>query len=261
MQTYLETKAQYVVDTLYKMCCEKRVGHISSACSCVDILVALYYGDVLQFDPNVPKTPNRDRFILSKGNAGVALYAILADLGFVDKGELDKFCTEDGILGGHPSAFIPGIEIGTGSLGYGLGIGSGMALSARLRREHWMTYVVMSDGECYEGSTWEAAIFAAHNKLNNLVAIIDRNYQGATDFTENAIGLEPLVEKWVAFGWDVQVVNGHDKTQLLNVLGWPRSRFNNKPKMIIAETVKGFRVDYMCFDPSWHARCPSNEQR
>lgn len=256
MERYLDAKAKFIVDTLYAMCCKAKIGHISSACSCVDILVALYYGETLRFNPAESEDPNRDRFILSKGHAGVALYPILADLGFIDFEELEKFCTANGILGGHPSAHIPGVEVGTGSLGYGLGIGSGMAMAAKLRREHWMTFVLMSDGECYEGSVWEAAMFASHNRLSNLVGIIDRNFQGATDFTENAIALEPLADKWLAFGWDVQIVNGHNVIALIEVLNATRNRYSNRPKMIIAHTIKGFRVDFMCYDPAWHARCP-----
>jgi transketolase len=248
-------KSKEIRDILYKMCCKVGCGHISSANSCVDILVALYYG-VLNWELGNPDWPDRDRFILSKGHAGVALYPILADLQYFPKGELDKFCAIEGILGGHPGSNIPGVEVSSGSLGHGLSIGCGMALAAKMDRKLWMTFVLMGDGECQEGSIWEAAMFASHHRLNNLVGIIDRNYMGATDFTENSLTLEPLYDKWKAFGWDATVVDGHNVEGLIEILQKTRGRHTNKPKMIIAETIKGYGIDFMEYDPSWHARCP-----
>jgi transketolase len=252
----MERKSDILRKTIFNLCCKAKVGHISSAVSCVDILIALYYGPVFNYQIGNPKWEDRDRFILSKGHAGVALYPILADLEYFPREELDKMCTPGSLLGGHPGKNIPGIEIGSGSLGYGLGVGCGMATAAKLQRKLWMTYVLMGDGECYEGAVWEAAMFASHNRLNNLVGIIDRNYQSATDFTENIIALEPLSNKWEAFGWDVQVVNGHNIEELIDTFIKTKSRNNDKPKMVIANTIKGYGIEYMEYNPTWHARLP-----
>ena len=254
----LENKAQWVRCQILEMIASARKGHIGGAFSSTDILVALYYGGILNYDSKNPKWGQRDRFLMSKGHSAIAQYAILADLGFFPKKELELFCKQ-GILGGHPDSKIPGIEADTGSLGHGLGIASGMALAAKLDNKKYKTIVVLGDGECYEGSVWEAANFAAHHELNNLVAIVDRNMQGVTDFTEDSNRLEPFSQKWKAFGWDVKEINGHSFEEILDALKDIRENKSKKPLAIIAKTTKGKGVSYMECNIPWHHSVPSGE--
>lgn len=256
----LKEKAKWVRRQVLEMIVSAGKGHIGGAFSCADILVALYYGNILNFDPKNPDWDGRDRFILSKGHSCVALYAILADLGFFPISELKSFAKEDSILEGHPHRGIPGIEADTGSLGHGLGIGAGLALSAKMDKKDWLTVVLLSDGECHEGSTWEAAMFASHHNLNNLVAIVDRNWQCSTDFTEDCIQLESLAEKWRAFGWDVWDVNGHSIRQLIDAFEDFRLRDSTKPLLIIANTVKGKGVSFMEGKVEWHHGVPKGNE-
>ena len=214
----LETKARQIRRTVLDVALRGGKGHIPPAYSWAEIAVTLFYGGILEFDASNPKWPERSKFILSKGHACLTLYAILADLGFFDNSELDHFAGEGAMLAGHPDIEIPGVEVCSGSLGHGLGVASGFALANRLNNFSQQTFVVLGDGECHEGSVWEAAMFAGQNKLGSLVAIIDRNKLGATDFTENYGSLEPLDKRFEAFGWEVVHVNGHDINQLLGVL-------------------------------------------
>jgi len=188
----LKKKANEIRNLILDMCVKGGTGHVTSSFSCTEILTALYYGGILRFDPKNPKWDQRDRFIMSKGQASVILYPILADLGFFPKKWLDTFCKENGKVGVHLQNDVPGVEITAGSLGMGFGIAVGMAMAAKMDREHWFTFALLGDGEEYEGSIWEAAMFASHHHLNNLIAIVDRNGQCATDFTENCVGIEPL---------------------------------------------------------------------
>ena len=256
----LEEKATYIRKLILEMCCRAGTGHITSSFSCTEILVALYYGGVLRFNPKEPKWPERDRFILSKGQASVVLYPVLADAGFFPKDDLKTFCLADGKFGVHLQHDVAGVEITSGSLGQGFGIATGMALAAKMNKELHMTYALLGDGECYEGSIWEAAMFASHNRLNNLVAIIDRNFLCATNFIENMVSLEPLEDKWTAFGWNVVNIDGHDFGQILSALKDVRSRKSNKPLAIIAETVKGKGVDFISYKPLWHAVTPKGDE-
>ncbi|MFA6091895.1 MAG: transketolase [Elusimicrobiota bacterium] len=257
----LEKKAQHIRELLLKMCCRAGTGHVTSAFSCTEIMVALYYGGLLRFDPKNPEWAGRDRFILSKGQASVLLYPILADLGFYPVKELDKFNSADGMFGVHLQHDVPGVEITSGSLGHGIGLATGLALAFKMDREWPMVYALLGDAECYEGSVWEAAMFASHHRLSNLVAIIDRNHMGATNFTEHMVELEPLADKWRAFGWDVVSVNGHSFEQLLGALDGLRSRKVAKPRLVIADTVKGKGIPFMCYDPLWHACVPKGEKQ
>ena len=251
-------KSRQISCDILEMCINAKTGHLTSSLSCTDILVALYYG-VIRHNPKNPKCDERDRFILSKGQASPALYTILADCGYYNKKELDKFAQKDGIFGVHLQKNVPGVEITTGSLGHGLNVGSGMALALKKDRKLNLVFVLLGDGECHEGSVWESAMFASSQHLNNLVAIIDRNFLCATDFTENCVALEDLKDKWTSFGWDVERVNGHDMQALIDVLSSVRSRTTNKPKMIIADTVKGFGIPYICDRPLWHSRAPKGD--
>lgn len=232
-------------------------GHIGGAYSCIDILVALYYGGVLRFDSANPSWPLRDRFILSKGHSGAALFAVLADLGFFDSAELNRYCCNGGILGGHPDRKVPGIEADTGSLGHGLGIGAGMALASKMDGAVGQVFVLVGDGECNEGSVWEALVFAARHKLSNLTLIIDRNRQCVLDFTEECAPLDPLAERLAAFGWDVAEVDGHSFQDLLAVF---EQKPSMRPRAIVANTIKGKGVSYMEKVLKWHHSVPNVEE-
>lgn len=256
----LEEKAQTLRRQVLDMCVHAGTGHVTSSFSCAEILTALYYGGIMQYDPANPEWDERDRFVLSKGQASPILYAILADTGFFPNANLDRFAGRDGPFGVHLQRDVPGVEVTTGSLGHGLGIGIGMALSARMERKSYTTFVLLGDGECYEGSIWESAMFASHHKLNNLVAIIDRNWLCVTDFTENLVGLNPMDEKWRAFGWEAATIDGHSFEGIFTALEAHRSRRLNKPLVIIANTVKGKGIPFMENIPLWHAMVPKGRE-
>ncbi len=256
----LKKKSYHIRKTVLEMCVKAGTGHVTSSLSGIDILVALYYGNILKFDPANPEWKKRDRFILSKGQASPALYAILADLGYFDRKELDKFAQKDGKFGVHLQKDVPGVEITSGSLGQGFGIAAGIALGAKMNKELYLVFTVLGDGECYEGSVWETAMFASHNKLNNLIAIIDRNYLCVTDFTENLMELEPMEDKWSSFGWEVCRINGHSFEDILDALSTVRSRRSGKPLVLIADTVKGEGIEYLSNIPLWHGVAPKENE-
>ncbi len=245
---------------ILRMCSESG-GHIASAFSCVEVMVGLYYGGAIRYDPQRPGWDERDRFILSKGHGEAALYTVLADLGFFPKEWIEtRYRRGDCFLGGHPDKRIPGVEITTGALGHGLGIAAGISLAAKMDAKNHLQFVLLGDAECTEGSIWEAALFASKHALNNLIAIIDRNHVSALDFTENFTALEPFADKWKSFGWEVAMVNGHDLQQLVEVFGYVRSRTDVRPFAIVAETVKGKGVSFIENDPTWHTRTLSSDE-
>jgi transketolase len=249
---FLKKKSQEIRIEILKAIHKCGKGHIGGAYSIIEILVTLYHGGIIHFDPKNPKWENRDRFILSKGHAGIALYAVLADLGYFPKEELN-FLNRGRLLGEHPEPGIPGIEIISGSLGHGLPIGSGMALADKIdKKENRKTIVLMGDGECYEGSVWEAAIFASHQKLSNLLAIVDRNNLITHGTTESINKLEPFREKWDAFGWDVYEVDGHDIRELFKIWEKFQSNTKEKPFLVIAHSIKGKGVSFMENQAKWH---------
>ena len=256
----LEEKAFHIRKAMLDMCIRAGTGHVTSSLSCIDILVALYYGGILRVDPRRPDWGERDRFILSKGQASPALYTILADKGFFPEGECGKFAQRGGRFGVHLQHDVPGVEITSGSLGQGFGIAAGLALGAKMNRDGFLVFSLLGDGECYEGSVWETAMFAGHHRLNNLVAIIDRNFLCVTDFTENIVKLEPLEDKWNSFGWQVYRINGHSIEELLAVLGKARTRPSDKPTVVIADTVKGKGIDSISNIPLWHGIAPKGKQ-
>ena len=255
----LKNKSQQIRKEMLEMCITAGKGHVTSSMSSVDILVALYHGGIMKFRPWEPEWPQRDRLIMSKGQASPALYTTLADLGFFDKQELKKFAKPDGKIAVHIQKDVPGIDATTGSLGQGYGLAAGMALAAKMNRELFSIYAILGDGECYEGSIWETAMFAAHNRLNNLITIIDRNYLCVMDFTENLVALEPLDKKWESFGFNVKRINGHSFEELLDVLTLLKSRPSERPTVIIADTVKGKGVKSLCYDPMWHGCAPQGD--
>jgi len=256
----LKRTARWVRHEVFEMIISAGKGHMGGSFSCVEILLALYHGGILRVDPRNLRLEERDRFILSKGHSAEALYAVLADFGFFPISELATYGKGGSRLGGHVDNKIPGIEVSTGSLGHGLGLGVGLALSAKMDRRDYMTVVLLGDGECYEGSVWEAALFAAHQELSNLVAIIDRNQQITLNYTEECIRLDPLDEKWRAFGWDVAVVNGHAFEELFRALENIRSRRSPRPLVIIASTVKGKGVSFMEGQLQWHHNIPKGKK-
>lgn len=257
---YLKKKANQIRKQSLEMCVIGGSGHISSSFSCTEIFVALYYGGILRFDRTNLDWDERDRFIISKGHGAMTLYPILADLGFFSKDELSKFCQGNGILGAHPDNNIPGIEAVTGSLGHGLGLGIGLALRAKMDRKNYITVVLLGDGECYEGAVWEGAMLAAHHQLNNLIGVIDRNGLSVTDFTERNLKLDPIKDKWCAFGWDVVSIGGHSFKEIFEVFKDFRSRKSNKPLMIIANTVKAKGISFMEHNPLSHTLIPTGKQ-
>lgn len=244
---------------ILKMVTSSKSPHVGSALSIVEILVVLYF-KVLNINPSLPKKESRDRFILSKGHAASALYATLAERGFFDEKTLKEYCIDGAKLLGHSTKdCVPGVEVSTGSLGHGLPMGIGMALAGKCNNQNYMVFALLSDGECDEGSVWEAAMFAAHHKLDNLVAIIDYNKIQAFGRMTEVLNLEPFVDKWVSFGWSVKEINGHDFLQIEKVLR--KAPFNkNKPSVMIAHTVKGKGVSFMENQLAWHYESPSPEQ-
>lgn len=234
-------------------------AHIGSVFSMADI-VATLYGEVLNVDPANPRWSDRDRFILSKGHAGAGIYAALAETGFFEVSRLSQHYTNGSVLSGHVShKGVPGVELSTGSLGHGLGVACGMALAARLAGKSHRAFVLMSDGECDEGSNWEAIHFAGHHRLGRLVAIIDYNKIQSLKPTEETLGLEPFADKWRSFRWDVREVDGHDHKELARVLD-TREPADAAPVCIFAHTTKGKGVSFMENTVLWHYRSARGDE-
>ncbi|MFP3153777.1 transketolase [Lachnospiraceae bacterium ZAX-1] len=233
-------------------------AHLGGCFSCVEILNALYLQGHLKIDAKNPYDENRDRFVLSKGHAGLALYAVLYKMGFLSKEKLYCYCMDGGNLGTHPKKNeIPGIEASTGSLGHGLSYSIGLALGAKYKKKDFNVYCLLGDGECQEGSIWEGMLSAPQLKLNNLTVIIDYNKMQAMDYLDNIIALTPLKEKCRAFNWDTYEVDGHNIGELMEALCMPTS---TRPKMIIANTVKGKGISFMEGEPLWHFRAPNLQE-
>lgn len=258
--TELKTKSRRVRRTILDTAVLAGAAHIAPCFSCVEILVALYFGKILNIDPHNPQKEDRDRFILSKGHAALVLYVILASKGFFSMEELKTFTQNGSRLGCHPENSIPGVETFTGSLGHGLPIAAGLSLGAKLNQKSYSCFVLLGDGECHEGSIWEAAMFAKAQKLNNLVAIIDHNTLSATDIIENYLPIEPLKEKWEAFGWDVFSADGHSFESLMQTFEQIQKSKTQSPKVIIAATKKGKGISFMENSPIWHYRVPTGEE-
>jgi len=252
-------KAKQLRKEIFMTICEGGGGHIPASLSIVEILMVLYY-KVLNINFKDPENSQRDRFILSKGHAGVALYAVLADKGFFDKKHLSTFGKKGTILGGHPDMHkVPGVEASTGALGHGFVFGMGMALAAKLDNKDFRVFTLLGDGECQEGSIWEAALFAPQHSLDNMTVIVDYNKFQALDKLSEIVGLEPLASKWRSFGWEVVEVDGHNLEQLEETFkSLPFT--SGKPNVVIAHTTKGKGISFMENVPIWHYRMPNEEE-
>jgi len=242
-----------ILDTVHRT----KSPHVGPSFSIVEALTALYFR-FLRISPETSGDPERDRFILSKGHACPALYATLAERGFMTGEDLQKFAVNGGALEQHPNIDIGrGIELSTGSLGHGLSVGAGMALAAKAAAKRYRVYVMLGDGELNEGSVWEAVMFAAHHRLANLVAIVDQNGAQALGDTKDILDLDPLGDKWRSFGWDVVEIDGHDFAQLFGALGLEDG---GRPRVIILRTIKGKGVSFMENELLWHYRPPDETE-
>lgn len=231
-------------------------SHIGAILSVADI-IAVLYADVLKYDPENPKWEDRDRMILSKGHAGASIYAALAENGFFPVEELKTHYQNGSRLSGHVSHHLPGVDFSTGSLGHGLSAGAGMAYALKKNGKSQNVYVVLGDGECDEGSVWEAALFANHFRLNNLVAVVDHNHMQSLDFCENTLELEDFGSKWKAFGWNVIEIDGNSHEKLKAAFCQAKEKTEgHRPTVIIANTIKGYGVKFMQNDILWHYRFP-----
>jgi len=247
----LKTISRHARKLIVEMLICAGCGHPGGALSSIDIMTALYF-DIMRIDPHDPKWDERDRFILSKGHSSIGLYAILHLRGFMDRTTLLTFRQDNSNLCGHPDMHkVAGVEMSTGSLGHGLSVGAGMAFAAKCDKKKHRVFVLMGDGETQEGSIWEAAMFASHHKLDNLIGIVDRNMIQIDGNTEDVLALEPYKAKWEAFGWDVADIDGHDFVQIQECMrNIPRC--SDKPTLILANTVKGKGISFMEHNPAWH---------
>ena len=254
MIEFLKDKALWVRKETLNIHRIAQETRLASSLSCVEILVVLHYGKILSFNPANIKWEERDRFIISKGHGAISFYPILADLGYFSKEELSRVCKEGSFLGGIPDCIIPGFETTNGSLGHGLGVACGMALALERKNRNEKVFVLIGDGELYEGSIWEAVMFAGEHKLDNLILIIDNNKVCMLDYCKNILDLEPLNEKFKVFKWDLEAVNGHDVNQVYNTLMNLKEERNKRPKILIANTIKGKGVPSLETDPLSHIK-------
>lgn len=235
-----------------------KAGHIGGDLSCLNVMTALYF-DIMNVSPADVKNPDRDRFVLSKGHCVEALYVTLEAKGFLKKEITDTLGKFGSILSGHPTIEVPGIEVNTGALGHGLSIGVGMALAAKMDKRDYKTFVMMGDGEQGEGSIYEAAMAGHQYKLDNLVAIIDRNHLQISGNTEDVMAIEDIAARWIAFGWDVKRMDGDDMEDIMKTFA-AIDYTNHKPHLLISNTTKGKGVSYMENVAKWHHGMPSEEQ-
>jgi len=254
-----ETLATQIRAHVLRMIHRARSSHVGTCLSIADLLAVLY-GGILRVNPSQPDWPDRDRFILSKGHGCAAVYAVLAEQGFFPKEWLDTYYLDGSHLAGHITHHgVPGVEASTGSLGHGLSIGCGIALAGKHDKQPYRVFVLLSDGECDEGSTWEAVLFAPHHRLDNIIAVVDYNKIQSLGMVKEILNLEPLAEKWRAFGWAVQEIDGHNLEQIESALLSIPFR-QGQPSCIIAHTVKGKGVSFMENQVDWHYNYPNAEQ-
>jgi transketolase len=244
---------------IIQMSHDSKAPHLASSLSCVDMMTVIYW-NFLNLDPQNPKDENRDRFILSKGHAAPTLYAVLAFKGFFPEAELNNYLTDGSPLAEHPLANkVSGVEAATGSLGHGFGIGLGMALATKTQHKNHKIFIIIGDGECNEGTIWEGAMFAAANKLDNVIAFVDYNKWQGTGRSNEILQLQSLKDKWQAFGWETYEIDGNNVEEIITTIKNLQAN-NNKPKMIIANTIKGKGVSFMEDDNNWHYKSPNEEE-
>ena len=253
---YLEELSNILRKRIIETSHYAKIPHLGSCLSCLEILIYLYWKQ-LNINIKSPNDPKRDRFVLSKGHGAPALFQVLAERGFFPVSDLESFGKEGSVFHEHPPipGYIPGVEAATGSLGHGFPMALGMALSGKIKNLKFQTYALLSDGECNEGSIWEAAMLASGIKIENLTVIIDFNKWQATGRSEEIMALNPLKEKWKSFGWHVQEIDGHDYLQIQDA--FKKTKSFNKPSAIIANTIKGKGVSFMEDDNNWHYRIPN----
>lgn len=261
----LALKANWVRKKVLDMAVYAKSGHVTTAFSQTDLLVAMYLGGIMRHDPKNPEWPDRDRFIISKGQGGNGLYAVLAKAGYFPLSELDNFCGVGSHLGVHAEASVPGIEVLSGSLGHGLPIATGIAQVGKNENRDWLVFCMTGDAELYEGSNWEAVTYAVHAELGNLVCIVDRNQQGVLGFSDDIRSprdgprTESLDDKFQAFGFETRRFNGHDFKQIFDAFEGVRERHARKPLCLIADTVKGKGGPVFENKRLWHYRVPAGE--
>lgn len=262
----LAIEANWVRRKVVDMAVYAKSGHVTSAFSQTELLVALYMGGIMRHRPEEPDWPGRDRFIISKGQGGIGLYAVLGKCGYFPMAELDNFCGVGSHLSVHVEAGVPGIEVHSGSLGHGLPISTGIAQAGKLAGRDWLVFCLLGDAELYEGSNWEAAIYAASAGLDNLVCIVDRNQQGVLGFSDKIESrrdgprTESLDKKFAAFGFEVRRFDGHDFAEIFDALADVRERRSSKPLVLIADTIKGRGSSLMANRRFWHYRVPKDEE-
>ena len=257
--TGLEKKALELRRLALKIIFQAGSGHPGGSLSATDLMTALFFGGILRYDPSRPNDPKRDRFLLSKGHASGIYYSVLAKAGFINESDLDDYrkINSAQFLSGHGHPKTPGIEIASGSLGQGLSVAHGIALGTRLEGLDSKVYVILGDGEIQEGQIWEAAMSASKFKTSNLIAIVDNNKVAQDNITKDLKDIEPIEAKWDSFGWDVHRINGHDMAEIIKILQTPIHP--NKPRVIIADTIKGKGVSFMEGKTAWHGVAPSKE--
>jgi len=257
---HLENRAKQLRRKILKLIHKAGSGHPGGSLSATDLLTALYFGDILQYDSKDPHKPGRDRFLLSKGHASALLYCTLAEAGYFPEEDLADYRKINSklFLSGHPHPKTPGVEIASGSLGQGLSVAHGIALGIRNEFPSARVYVVMGDGELQEGQVWEAAMSAAKFKSTNLIAIVDNNKVAQDNLTKDLKDIEPLEDKWRAFGWETLRIDGHDMSQIMDALQKPVGK--EKPRVIIADTIKGKGVSFMEGQTAWHGVAPNDEK-
>lgn len=256
----ISTRTEELRKRIIKTAWNGKAGHITSALSMADIIAVLFFGGILQHNPEKADWEDRDRFILSKAHGGLGLYVVLAMEGYISMDALDHYCKAGQHLGDHSNMSVNGVENSGGSLGHGLGIAAGKALSAKMKNMDYITYVLTGDGECQEGSIWESALFIGNKQLNNLVWIIDYNRLQAGSRIDNTSGLEPLSDKLKSFGFTVKIVDGHNHIDLYHALKIDRKCLPEQPTAIIANTKKGYGIPLLEDEEDWHGRLPKEKE-
>ena len=256
----LENKVQQVKRECLELCIHAGAGHVTSAFSCAEVVTLLYY-EIMNVSKEARGSGSHDRFVMSKNHGSVITYPILADLGYVSHDEVRTFLDDGSRFGAHSKMEVPGTDFAGGALGIGIGAACGMAYTAKADNKDWLTFCLVGDGECYEGSVWEAAMFAGHNKLDNLIVIVDRNRMTVTDFTDHMLSQSPMKEKWEAFGFETkEVADGHSISQLREAFSDVRNRGSDKPLCVILNTVKGHGVDFMENNVFLHGVAPTGDK-